>query len=194
MESSELRRLLNEGIVAVKTDDRPRARELLLRVLDADDRSEPAWLWLSAALDEPDDKLLALERVLAINPGHPQALAGVKALRQRLGKDEPRLEPAAEQPVEVVRRDVPCGEVARPHRPPLADESERGVDLGALGHCNQSSEVTHNLLDIIALARVDGKADRGRRPRHAPGKPRSTEPAVHGERLPGIYHRGAQPG
>src|SRR5438270_293997 len=74
MEPAELRRLLNEGIQAVKTGDGATARDRLLRVLDADDRSEPAWLWLSAALDDPADQLLALERVLEINPGHPQAL------------------------------------------------------------------------------------------------------------------------
>jgi tetratricopeptide (TPR) repeat protein len=43
-------------------------------------------LWLAAALDEPVDQLMALERVLAINPRHPQALAGAQALRQRLGQ------------------------------------------------------------------------------------------------------------
>src|SRR5712692_2537695 len=86
MESVDLRTLLNQGIQAVKGNDRARARELLLQVLDADDRNEPAWLWLAAALDEPADQLMALERVLAINPRHPQALAGAQALRLRLGQ------------------------------------------------------------------------------------------------------------
>ena len=57
MESSELRRLLNEGIQAVKAGDRLLARGLLLRVVEADERSEPAWLWLSAVLDDPGDRL-----------------------------------------------------------------------------------------------------------------------------------------
>src|SRR5260221_6047436 len=86
MESVELRALLNEGIQAVKDNDRARARERLLQVVAADDRNEPAWLWLSAALDEPADQLMALERVLDINPRHPQAMAGAQALRQRLGQ------------------------------------------------------------------------------------------------------------
>jgi tetratricopeptide (TPR) repeat protein len=98
MESIDLRRLLNEGIKAAKGNDRALARERLLRVLEADDRSEPAWLWLSAVLDEPGDQLMALERVLAINPRHPQALAGANALRQRLGKADSTVQPPGDQP------------------------------------------------------------------------------------------------
>jgi hypothetical protein len=96
MDSGEVRRLLNEGIQAVKAGDRPRARELLLRVLDADDRSEPAWLWLGAVLDEPGERLMALEHVLVINPAHPQALAGAQALRRQLGTAAANLQPVAE--------------------------------------------------------------------------------------------------
>ena len=94
MEPDELRSLLNEGIQAVKANDRPRARERLLRVLEADDNNEAAWLWLGAALDKPADQLMALERVLAINPRHPQALAGAQALRQRLGPPVTSPQPA----------------------------------------------------------------------------------------------------
>src|SRR5579859_4115871 len=86
MDPVELRSLLNEGIAAVRANDPARARDCLLRVVEADERSEPGWLWLSAALDDPRDQLLALEHVLAINPHHPQAAAGVQALRQRLGQ------------------------------------------------------------------------------------------------------------
>jgi len=106
MESSELRRLLNEGIQAAKASDGPRARDLLLRVLDADASSEPAWLWLSAVLDDPGERLLALERVLAINPDHPQALAGVQALRRQLGQEpanpQPPVEPQVLRPIDAV--------------------------------------------------------------------------------------------
>ncbi len=86
MEPSELRSLLNDGIQAVRAHDRTRARERLLRVLEADENNEAAWLWLSAALDDPADQLMALERVLAINPQHPQAMARAQTLRQRLGQ------------------------------------------------------------------------------------------------------------
>jgi hypothetical protein len=84
MDQTELQSPLNEGIQAVKAGDRPRVHDRLLRVLEADTRSEPAWLWLSAALDDTADPLMALEHVFAINRHHPQALAGPNALQQRL--------------------------------------------------------------------------------------------------------------
>src|ERR1700686_1454860 len=96
MEASELRQLLNEGILAVKAGDRPLARNLLVSVLDADENSEPAWLWLGAVLDEPGEQLMALERVLAINPGHAQALAGAQALRRQLGQEAVNVQQSAE--------------------------------------------------------------------------------------------------
>ncbi len=85
MEPSELRDTLRDGIAAVRQGDRARGRALLLRVVEADERVEPAWLWLSAAVDDPADQLVALENVLALNPQHAQALAGARALRQKLG-------------------------------------------------------------------------------------------------------------
>src|SRR5260221_9487725 len=100
-EASELRRLLNEGIRALKANDRPRAREQLLAVLAADENNEAAWLWLSGVLDEPADQLMALERVLAINPRHSQALAGAEALRQRLRPPPAPAEPALTEPAAV---------------------------------------------------------------------------------------------
>ena len=89
MEPAELRDILREGIAAVRSGDRARGRALLLRVVEADERVEPAWLWLSAAMDDPTDQLVALENVLALNPEHTQALAGAQALRQKLGVAEP---------------------------------------------------------------------------------------------------------
>jgi tetratricopeptide (TPR) repeat protein len=128
MESSELRQLLNEGILAVKAGDRPLARTLLLSVLDADENSEPAWLWLSAVLDEPGEQLMALERVLAINPGHPQALAGAQALRRQLGQEavsvQQSAEPSAPEPIGVGDPAPPASAVIV-QQPP--DPTEDGV-------------------------------------------------------------------
>jgi tetratricopeptide (TPR) repeat protein len=85
VDRAALTALLNEGIAAVKAGDKARGRELLLRVVEADERVEPAWLWLSAVVDGPADQLVALENVLALNPRHPQALAGAERLRRQLG-------------------------------------------------------------------------------------------------------------
>jgi tetratricopeptide (TPR) repeat protein len=97
MDADQLRQLLNEGIAATKQGDHARGRELLLQVVAEDERMEPAWLWLAAALTDPADRLLALENVLALNPRHPQAQAGAAALRAQLGL-YPSPAPAATDP------------------------------------------------------------------------------------------------
>lgn len=98
MNADELRRLLNEGIAATRRGDHARGRDLLLQVVAADDRMEPAWLWLGTALESPADQLVALENVLTLNPRHPQALAGVAALRAQLGVTPPAPPPPAPPP------------------------------------------------------------------------------------------------
>ncbi len=85
MEAAELQQKLKEGIHAVRSGDRARGRQLLLQVVEADDRVEPAWLWLSAAVDDPADKLVALENVLTLNPNNAQAQTQAHELRRQLG-------------------------------------------------------------------------------------------------------------
>lgn len=88
MEPGELQAKLKAGIAAIRQGDRAHGRTLLLEVVEADERNEPAWLWLSAAVDDPADQLVALENVLALNPQHTQAQAGAQALRAKLGLAE----------------------------------------------------------------------------------------------------------
>lgn len=83
--TTELQNLLTEGIAAVRQGDVIRGRDLLLQVVALDERVEPAWLWLSVAVDDPADKLVALENVLTLNPGNARAKAQAEALRQQLG-------------------------------------------------------------------------------------------------------------
>jgi tetratricopeptide (TPR) repeat protein len=89
MEAESWQTLLNRGIQAVRSGDRALGRDLLLRVVAENERVEPAWLWLSAALDDPADQLTALENVLALNPTNAQALAGKETLLHRLGRAVP---------------------------------------------------------------------------------------------------------
>lgn len=114
MEREELQALLRAGILAIKAGDREGGRELLLRVVEADERSEPAWLWLSAAVDDPADQLVALENVLAVNPTHAQALAGMRALRQQLGIAESTAPAAPEETRQPVHPPTALPAIAGP--------------------------------------------------------------------------------
>lgn len=75
--------LLSEGIAAAKLGQRERARDLLMQVVAADERSEQGWLWLSGVVDDPADQRVCLENVLDINPRSQQAQKGLAWLDAR---------------------------------------------------------------------------------------------------------------
>jgi tetratricopeptide (TPR) repeat protein len=97
MDASQLRLLLNEGIQAIRAGEMARGRALLLKVVEADERIEPAWLWLASVLENPTDQITALENALTLNPqneparqrlselraAHPSAATGPKGERSR---------------------------------------------------------------------------------------------------------------
>ncbi len=75
--------LLKQGIDAARTGRRDNARALLMRVIEADERNELAWLWLSSVVNEESDRRICLENVLEINPNNPQAQRGIAVLNER---------------------------------------------------------------------------------------------------------------
>ena len=80
---SKLAEMLYEGARALQQGDKGRARDLLLQVVEADENSEEAWLWLSGAVDDPEDQRTALENVLALNPENARARYGIDHLDGR---------------------------------------------------------------------------------------------------------------
>ena len=82
MSPAELNRILKAGVDAVKRGQKQKGRESLLKVVEADERSEDGWFWLSLAVDDPQDKITALENVLTINPANMTAQANLKWLKK----------------------------------------------------------------------------------------------------------------
>jgi hypothetical protein len=70
---ADAKRLLAQGVAAAKAGQRTQAYNLLLDAVELDQRSELAWLWLSAVTDNPDDQRICLENVITINPGNAVA-------------------------------------------------------------------------------------------------------------------------
>jgi hypothetical protein len=93
--STDLGRMLYEGAVAVTEGRKAAAQELLMRVIELDEENELAWLWLSGAVDDPNDQQIALENVLAINPNNSHAREGLHWLQQSTTPAQP---PAYELP------------------------------------------------------------------------------------------------
>lgn len=83
--SDDIARMLYDGAVAVREGRRADAQGLLLEVIERDEQNEQAWLWLSGAVEDPADQQVALENVLALNPGNAAAREGLSWLRQRYG-------------------------------------------------------------------------------------------------------------
>src|SRR3954469_22298657 len=77
--------LIQEGMRALKAGRREDARQILMKAVDLGERSEQAWLWLSACVDSPEEKQICLENVLSVNPANEKARKGLDALSKQLG-------------------------------------------------------------------------------------------------------------
>ena len=74
---------LQQGILAAKAGDKPRAFDLLTRASQVPATSEQAWLWLSSVVNDDSERLFCLDHVLRINPGSAAAQRGAAVLRQK---------------------------------------------------------------------------------------------------------------
>jgi hypothetical protein len=83
----QIESLLEQGIEAVRAGEMKRARDILIRVIQLDQRNETAWLWLSTVVEIPADKVVCLENILIINSSDQYALEGLRYLRQHEGDE-----------------------------------------------------------------------------------------------------------
>jgi hypothetical protein len=74
---------LQQGILAAKAGDKPRAFDLLTRASEVPATSEKAWLWLSSVVNDDAERLFCLNNVLRINSGNATAQRGAEMLRQK---------------------------------------------------------------------------------------------------------------
>jgi tetratricopeptide (TPR) repeat protein len=82
-DESQIARWLQEGIAAAKAGRQSQARQLLMRVVEVNERNELAWTWLSSVVETDEDRLICLENVLTLDPDNVQARAGLRWLRER---------------------------------------------------------------------------------------------------------------
>jgi hypothetical protein len=87
---------LKRAIAAAKAGRKVEARRLLEMVLDADERNERAWLWLSDVVESDEERIVCLENVLTINPDNDMARKGLVTLRAAPAVD-PSSSPSADQ-------------------------------------------------------------------------------------------------
>lgn len=70
MNSSDLFR---QAVELARAGKRDAARDAFLRVVDEDPRHELAWMWLAGLVDSLEDRIIACENVLTINPSNEKA-------------------------------------------------------------------------------------------------------------------------
>jgi Tfp pilus assembly protein PilF len=86
MASPQVQQLIQQGAQALKANNKALAKSLLMQATELDERSETAWLYLSAAVDSLEEQQICLENVLAINPTNERARKGLAIIQQKLGK------------------------------------------------------------------------------------------------------------
>jgi hypothetical protein len=92
--------LTQRGITALKSGDRVTARKLLAGAIQQDANDIVAWLWLTATVDNDEDRIACLEQVLKIDPNNQVAERGLAQIQARRGHVEapPESSPVVSQP------------------------------------------------------------------------------------------------
>jgi tetratricopeptide (TPR) repeat protein len=72
--------LRDDGIDALKRGERDKARQLLAQSAALDPTEEDTFIWLAAAVTDPEEKREALQQILDINPDNASAKAELLAL------------------------------------------------------------------------------------------------------------------
>ena len=98
---------LRRAIDTARAGRRQEARDLLLKIVDDQPHNEIAWIWLSGLVDSTDDRIVACENVLTINPENDKVRAYLMRLQQQ--QAELRQNPLHESQ-EFVRRAKACAE------------------------------------------------------------------------------------
>ena len=99
---SEIDDKVKKAVASYKAGRKSEARELLMEIVDADDKNEQGWLYLSLVVDSKQEQQICLENVLAINPNNKQARKALEVLNKKLGAPPPPPPPTTPSAAPVV--------------------------------------------------------------------------------------------
>lgn len=80
--SDEAQRLLNEGLALLKDNKRAQAADTLKKAIELDTENVDIWKALAQALDNRDEKRIALTTLLQLDPGNEYAQENLDALEK----------------------------------------------------------------------------------------------------------------
>ena len=75
--------VLQRAIRAARAGQTVQARDLLIGLVDVDPQNELAWVWLSGLVDSLDDRIIACENVLTINPANEKVRVYLTELQRQ---------------------------------------------------------------------------------------------------------------
>src|SRR5690242_10916977 len=74
---------LQKAIQAARAGRKIEARNLLLQLVDVEPRNEMAWMWLAGLVDSLEDRIIACENILTINPANEKVRAYLTKLQSQ---------------------------------------------------------------------------------------------------------------
>ena len=74
---------LQRAIETARAGRKAEARELFIRIVEADPQNEAAWMWLAGLVDSLEDRIIACENVLTINPSNEKVRGYLTRLQQQ---------------------------------------------------------------------------------------------------------------
>jgi len=104
MKHTFAQQLLKQGIAASRAGRFQDARRLLRQAIGLDPENESAWLWLSGAVDNLNERQHCLKQVLRLNPDNAHARAGLAWIEQQITQASP---PAQASSTHVVTESQP---------------------------------------------------------------------------------------
>ena len=141
--------LLQQAKQAIQAGDKAAGQRFLIQVIKQTPRSETAWLWLSAIVDDPAWEKECLERVLEINPDNEIAQRHLAKLAQ-----ESPASPLARSETKPIPSQAPT-----PPKPPT-EQSQSALSANSTQSTNargldEPSRKQWMTLDLAALLPLD---------------------------------------
>src|ERR1051325_6541747 len=69
--------VFQEAVEALRTGNKARARELLTGLLKTDQNNATYWVWMSATVDSPKERIYCLQTALKLDPDNATAKRGL---------------------------------------------------------------------------------------------------------------------
>ncbi|MBN8580338.1 MAG: hypothetical protein J0L96_06665, partial [Anaerolineae bacterium] len=69
--------IFQDAVDALRHGDKPRAKELLTLLLKTNQNNATYWIWLSAAMDTPKERIYCLQTALKLDPENTTAKRGL---------------------------------------------------------------------------------------------------------------------